>query len=511
MVAVTGISVAVPASAAYGVLGASRTSTRAASVISWGGCPALAAGAARDPRQTCATLQVPQDYRDPSGQTITIMISRIATAKPATRRGVLLTVPGGPGGTGLDLPGAVAAALPAKVFDRYDLIGFDPRGVGHSTPVTCGFHGADLLRDLPYPAPDGSITASVAFASSAAERCAASDSAPLLPFITTANTARDLDRIRAALGEPRLSYFAASYGGYVGAAYAALFPARTDRVVLDSSVDPGHVWYEQYRLLAAGMEDRFPDAARYVIDHGDAIGFGATVEQVRATFLALAARLDTAPVPVPGTAVSLDGNVLRRLSLDLLYQDAQLPTLVQLWRAASRLAATSAVPAVPEDIALVKQLITDHTAPAMAPGVPEGNSLSAKYAVICNDVPWPQDIASYTRNVADDRIRRPLTAGMPANISPCPFWKNRPIESPIRIDSAGPRNIIILQNRRDPATPMESGLGLRRLLGSRAALIEVNGGGHVVLQSGNPCARSLVANFLTLGDLPGHDRSCRQA
>lgn len=500
LVAVAGIAVVASPLTADGGVDVNRPGIHAAGAVDWGDCPVLAAGATRDPRQTCATLQVPLDYHDLSGRTITITISRIATSKPATRRGVLLTIPGGPGGTGLDLPGAVAAAMPAEVLDRFDLIGFDPRGVAHSTPVTCGFSGAELLRDLPYPDPGGSIAASVAFARSAAARCAASDSGDLLPFITTANIARDLDRIRAALGERRLSYFAASYGGYVGAAYASLFVGRTDRVMLDSSVDPGRIWYQQYRLLAVGMDARFPDAVRYA-----PVGFGTTVEHVRARFLALADRLDTTPVPLSGTEVPLNGNTLRRLSLNLLYQDADLPTLGQLWQAASHLAAGSATP---EDITLARRLITDMTTPASAPGVPGDNSLSAKYAVVCNDVSWPRDIAGYARNVVDDRVRWPLTAGMPANVSPCPFWKTRPVESPVRITSGGPRNILILQNRRDPATPMESGLGLRRLLGSRAAFVDVDGGGHVVLQGRNSCATAVTTNFLADGNLPRHDMSC---
>lgn len=155
-------------------------------------------------------LQVPLDYRRPGGRQITVAVSRIPAADPATRRGVLLLNPGGPGGEGLDTP-SEAGPAGEPLLAAYDLIGCDPRGVGHSTPVTCGLTEAQLTPPLPYPAPDGSIAANVAFARSAAAACAAR-SGDLLPYITTANTARDMDRIRQALGTSRLSYYGDSYG-----------------------------------------------------------------------------------------------------------------------------------------------------------------------------------------------------------------------------------------------------------------------------------------------------------
>ncbi|MGI5290233.1 hypothetical protein ACQEVF_43790 [Nonomuraea polychroma] len=125
----------------------------------WGECTMPPQpGIERDPRQQCATLKVPLDYRAPRGRTIEITISRIATAQPGTRRGILLSNPGGPGDQGLDLPSALATVLPPEVLDQYDLIGFDPRGTGHSTPVTCGIDPATPRSHvLPYPAPDGGI------------------------------------------------------------------------------------------------------------------------------------------------------------------------------------------------------------------------------------------------------------------------------------------------------------------------------------------------------------------
>src|SRR5690242_3074364 len=186
--------------AAQATLSASTTSNK--STIAWGACPQLAEGAERDPREKCGTVKVPLDYRHPNGKSISIAVSRIATAKPGKRRGALLLNPGGPALEGLDMPGQMAPTLPASVLDQYDLIGFDPRGVGHSTPISCHLTDPSLSDVFPYPAPDGSITANVAKARAVAQQCA-SGVGDKLQFFTTANTARDLDRIRQALGEKK--------------------------------------------------------------------------------------------------------------------------------------------------------------------------------------------------------------------------------------------------------------------------------------------------------------------
>src|SRR5436190_1372052 len=178
---------AVPALLAALVPPAAAHAAPAAARLTWGACPVSLGGIERDPRQQCASLPVPLDYRNPHGRRISVEVSRIATAKPELRRGVLLFNPGGPGGSGLDLPSELLRLLPTAVTDRFDLIGFDPRGVGYSTPVTCGI-SPDVPSDLPlpYPAADGSIARNVAFGRDTARSCAQL-SGDLLPYITTAN------------------------------------------------------------------------------------------------------------------------------------------------------------------------------------------------------------------------------------------------------------------------------------------------------------------------------------
>ncbi|MFD5506604.1 alpha/beta fold hydrolase, partial [Streptomyces sp. NPDC127051] len=202
----------------------------------------------------CATIKVPLDYRRPQGRTIDLAISRIKSENPAKRHGAMLLNPGGPGGGGLDLPLMMNELMPKDVRDQYDLIGFDPRGVGASTPITCGLTDAEQNFDRPYK--EETFPADVAWARTVAEKCR-EKSGSILPFVTTRNTARDMDAIRAALGEKKISYVGYSYGTYLGAVYTQMFPSRSDRFVLDSGVDPQRIWRGMIQVWATEAEPAF--------------------------------------------------------------------------------------------------------------------------------------------------------------------------------------------------------------------------------------------------------------
>ncbi|MFI6734902.1 alpha/beta hydrolase [Nonomuraea sp. NPDC050451] len=476
----------------------------------WGECTMPPQpGIERDPRQQCATLKVPLDYRAPRGRTIEITISRIATAQPGTRRGILLSNPGGPGDQGLDLPSALATVLPPEVLDQYDLIGFDPRGIGHSTPVTCGIDPATPRSHvLPYPAPDGGIQRNVTFARTTAAACA-EHSGDVLRFITTANTARDMDRIRAALGEPKLSYYGISYGTYLGSVYVSLFPGRSDRIVLDSAVNPGLVWRDMFRTWNEAVALRLPDFLTFAAERDAVYHLGATPDEVRRTYDRLTAALDERPLPNPG-GPEIDGNALREITRSMLYLDIALPSLAEFWQALAEAVSTgSAV-----DAAAVARLARLGSAGGVTAGdragtadVPADNRIAALYAVICDDAAWPRDVALHARQVAAARQAWPVTAGMPSNLWPCAAWPTRPVEPPVTVTGNGPRNVLILQNTRDPSTSLRSARGLRAALGRRAAMITVDQGGHGVFGLGS-CADEATNTFLATGALPARDRFC---
>ncbi|MFE1735217.1 alpha/beta hydrolase [Streptomyces bacillaris] len=457
----------------------SATTAAAPSTLQWGPCPEGAPA----PRLECATLGVPLNYRDPDGRQIEVAVSRLASEKPSKRRGVLLTNPGGPGGSGLTYPAVLAASgLPQEVLDSYDIIGFDPRGVGRSTPVTCDLTEEQQWRGNfpPYAHTAADVTREAGYARKIAEQCVSSRTAWMLPHTTTANTARDMDRLRTALGEPKLSYLGASYGSYLGAVYTTLFPQRGDRIVLDSNMGPGGYDVTAMRLLARGMEDRFPDFAAFAAKH-HGYGLGTTPEQVTAKFYELVERLDAKPVQ------DVDGTAFRGYTFEQLYADGSMPALAEFWQAA------------------------DMGGELPLPQLTEGteNLLASRFAVVCGDSRWPETVREYQRNAAVDRLKYPMLGGSTASINPCAFWPRERIEPPVRIAGHGPSNVLMVQNERDPGTPLAGARELRRAFGRRATMVTIDQGGHGVYPyGGNTCANDAATTFLTTGERPERDLAC---
>jgi pimeloyl-ACP methyl ester carboxylesterase len=466
--------------AAVAVLGATVMAPPAsATEPAWGPCPA---GAFPVPDLECTTLKVPLDYRNPDGREIDVAVSRLPSKNPEKRRGVLLTNPGGPGGAGLDYPQILKLVkLPQSVLDEYDVIGFDPRGVGHSTPVTCDLTPAQMaIGNLPYANGPADVVKQAELAKTEARQCADAATGSMLPYVTTANTARDMDRIRAALGESTVSYLGASYGTYLGAVYTTMFPDRSDRFVLDSNLGAGGYDIDAMRGFGRGMEDRFPDFAQFAAAHPE-YGLGGTPAQVTAKFHELAARLDRAPVE------GLTGSLFRGLTFERLYS-TDLKPLAEDWQALDRGRAPK---------------------PPAASAAPAENLFAARFAVLCGDTAWPRSVAGYQVDVAVDRIRYPLLGAASANIAACAFWPSAPVEPKVRITGRGPANVLMVQNERDPGTPLVNARKLRAAFGDRARMVTVDQGGHgAYLFAPNRCGNSTVTEFLVTGSRPAHDTFC---
>lgn len=446
--------------------------------------------------QECAELPVPLDYDDPDGRQLTIAVSRIRSDRPGARRGTLVVIPGGPGGSGVQRLTQKGDALRRELAGAYDLVAFDPRGVGASTTASCDLAPEDryLTSLRSWPGPNGEITENVARSHRIAEACAR-NGGPELRSFTTANQVRDMDRFRDALGERKLSAWGTSYGTYVGAVYAQKYPRHTDRWVLDSSGDPDPKRVARGWLanMSQGAADRFPDFAAWATHPDrdrDGLRLAAAAQDVEPLVVALAARLDQEPRATTTPGVPLTGNGLRQALQNTLYADAAFPSFARLVRAVQDQAGT---PVLPRELA--------------APIRNEDAALMV--AVICNDVAWPDaSTAAYQRAVDADRARFPLTAGMPVNVLPCSFWQT-PTQKPTRITDGGPSNILMLQSRRDPATPLSGGLKMREALGDRARLVTVEQGGHgLYLGNGNACGDRAVTEFLTSGRRPARDTDC---
>ncbi|MGC9437722.1 alpha/beta hydrolase [Streptomyces sp. WG5] len=487
--AIVGVSTALLGITAPVTATASATASPATS-LTWTDCEG---GGTVDPRQQCATLQVPMDYADPDSPLIDVAVSRIPAENPDARRGALLLIAGGPGGSSLGDPSRKGQKLPQEVRDTHDLIGFAPRGLAPSIPVTCGLEHGDLAtsRIRPWPAPDGSVDGNMATARRMADACAR-NGGELIKHLSTANEARDIDRIRAALGERQISAWGVSYGTYVGAVYAQLFPHRTDRVVLDSLDNPDPTRVNRAWLAGheQGVEDVFPHFAAWASRPGNPDRVARRAADVRPMFLRLAARLDREPIPWPGAnPEELNGNVLRQTMLDSFASPSRYPTLAKLMRAARQ----GTVP----------------PAPAGPPEAVLQNVTAVGAGVLCNDVAWPTSAAVYQKDVTDSRAAYPLTAGMPRNAMLCAAWPYPPREAPVRITDRGPSNILLVQNERDVNTPLSGALEMREALGRRAVMVTVDSTGHdAYLAEGNACGDRTVSRFLATGERPGADTYC---
>ncbi|MGW1014413.1 alpha/beta hydrolase [Streptomyces termitum] len=441
----------------------------------------------------CATVKVPLDYARPGGRTLDLAISRIKATSPRERRGVLLINPGGPGGQGLDMPLYLGAELPDAVKRQYDLIGFDPRGVGQSSPVGCGLTPEETNWQRPYKA--ATWTKDVAWARTVAEKCRKAGQG-VLPHLNTRNTARDMDVVRAVLGEKKISYLGYSYGTYLGAVYTQLFPRRADRFVLDSAVDPARIWRGMIQVWAEGAEPAFTRWTEWTAARDAAYGLGDTPAEVRTAFWDLVARADRDPVVIDGTPLS--GDDIRTLRPLFFNPEHAADAIARIKRAAD-----GGTPAPLRRSAPPRTL-----PPSFTRAVPEDNGDAAFWSVVCADTrAWPRDPERYRRDAIRDKAAYPLYGDFASHIKPCAFWGTGS-EPATTIDNTV--RALILQNEWDSQTPLVSGQGLRRTMKGARMLTVLGGQGHGVYGTGG-CADRTATEYLTTGRLPAGDTTCRTA
>jgi pimeloyl-ACP methyl ester carboxylesterase len=474
--------------AILGITGA-ESATAGDAPLQWGPCPPSVYGE-NPPGKECANVSVPLDYSDPGGRRIDVAVSRLPATDRNKRWGVLLLAAGGPGNAGVDLPEFFAKLMPRSVLERYDLIGFDLRGNGHSTPATCGLTPSQLSpsRVMPWPDPRG-FQENVSYARFLAQSCGSASTADLLPFITTENRARDMDRIRAALGEKQISFLGYSYDTYLGAVYMSLFPRRADRFALDSVVSPRAVWRDTWRRMGPAIELRFPDFTRFVAERNDVYALGATDTEVRAKYFEFSARLDLTPVTLPDGQV-MDGNLFRETTRVALYSDTMFPALGDLWHLLDHAGARRlAVPATAWE--------------SIFPQVPQDNLVAGALATLCGDAQWPKDPEQYRRDVQRDSRLFPVAGGMAANIWPCAFWPVEPRKPPVPITGDGHADVLLIQSLRDIATPLIGALEMRAALGPHTRMLISTGGAHSLAYSynTNDCINAAANAFLVDGVL----------
>jgi pimeloyl-ACP methyl ester carboxylesterase len=441
----------------------------------------------------CAELTVPLDYARPDGPTITVAMSRLAATDRAGRLGTLMINTGGPGGS------AIGDVLPLRewlgeVGDRYDLIGMDPRFVGRSTPLDCGWPAGTWIRGGGPDRRDFDRTA--AFEADLARRCGARHG-DVLPHVTTRNTARDMDAVRAALGEEKVSYIGYSYGTYLGAVYTQMFPARVDRLVMDSVVDPDGYGPRLLRDAGTANEAGLRDWAGWAAAHHDEYRLGADRRAVLATVDRILATAARRPLRVGDFRV--DAHAVRFLLLDGIGDDrdepaADLAATVQVLDRAARHGDAEPTESLAESLTF-----------ALTGAESEYGSVQA--AILCGDVAAPREPAVYLRDIRTAMPREPRFAPVTRNLGPCAFWPVTPVEQPTRIGNSTPA--LLVQSTGDTRTTYPAAQAMHAALtGSR--MITLTGSRiHAVFGNyGNACVDGGVINYLRTGVLPAADATC---
>ncbi|MFI6034329.1 alpha/beta hydrolase [Streptomyces sp. NPDC051315] len=472
-VVVAGTLTAVPADASP-----SHTAEAArAAKLTWKKC------ATKDhPTLECASLKVPLDHDDPGGKQITLALSRVPhTAK--TYQGPLLVNPGGPGGSGLTLAGFVASALPRAVAAQYDVIGFDPRGVGRSTPaLDCGPGHFAPARPDPVPSTAAVERANLQRARSFAAACGRKY-ASVLPHINTLSAVRDMDAIRRAVGARKLNYLGYSYGTYLGAVYGKLYPQRVRRLVLDSIVDPTGVWYEDNLAQDYAFNDRHRALMAWIAQHDATYRLGTDPEKIEAKWYAMRAAL--ARKPAGGTVGAAE---LEDTFLPGAYYNGYWPHLAEAFAAYVNDNKTGPLVKAYENFAAVD-----------ASG---DNGYSVYTSVQCRDASWPRDWDQWRSDNWAVYAKAPFMAWNNAWYNaPCAFWPT-PAQGPVNVANGKLPPVLLFQATGDAATPYEGGATVHALLRGSSLVVEEGGGNHGITLSGNTCLDKHLAAYLTDGTVP---------
>jgi pimeloyl-ACP methyl ester carboxylesterase len=448
--------------------------------------------AAREPAGVeCATLDVPLDYRAPSGRSIKLALNRVKAKNGAGYLGPLLVNPGGPGASGRSLAQYVATMLPQKLSERYDVIGFDPRGVGKSEPAV---HCVDAAEYYRAPRPDAvprtksDEAVLLGRAKQYADACR-DRWGWLLPHLTTEDSVRDMDAIRAALGQPKISYLGYSYGTYLGAVYATLFPDRVKRLVLDSTVDPGGIWYDANLAQDKAFDQRHHAFLGWVARNNAVYKLGATVKQTRFAWFALRDRLRTRPADGLVGPSELDDTFTVAG-----YSDRIWPDLAQAWSRYVRQNDAKALAAVWDKHG--KQEADDE------------NGYAIYLGVQCTDAQWPTDWATWRSDMTRLNREAPFMTWPNAWFNaPCAFWPV-PGGTPVDIHASGKLPpILMIQSRGDAATPYQGALNMRKHFPSARMVVE-SGGNHGVSLAGNQCVDRHLITYLTNGSVPHQNATC---
>ena len=455
--------------------------------LTWRGC--------RDGYQ-CSTLTVPMDYADTSKRDLHLALIRLPASSQHSRIGSLVINPGGPGGSGVQYARNASSGISDAVRKRYDIIGFDPRGVGASDPIRCltdaqtdQFFAAD-----PTPTTATEIATAVRIGQDFADDCEAKNAAQL-PFVGTRDAARDMDILRAALGEQKLTYLGKSYGTFLGATYADEFPTKVGRMVLDGVIDP-KLTSEQINL---GQAQGFELATRsFMADCVKRSGcpMGSDMDAGMAKLQGLIAGLDADPLPTKHASRPLTEGLGTLGVAYALYDKSYWPYL--------RAALQQAVAGQGQGLLALADAYSGRD----SGGHYSSNLNDALYAVNCIDRAQTGGIAQIEQDATTFTATAPTWGGLLAWGSlPCLSWPVKPTDTPHAITATGSGPIVVVGTTRDPATPYAWAQGLASELAD-GHLITYDGDGHTAYREGSSCVDTAVDSYLLKGAVPPAGKRC---
>ncbi len=433
----------------------------------------------------CGTLVVPLDYAHPDGPTIGIAVARHPAEDPASRIGSLVIDPGGPGVSGIDDMANELSALTPQVLDDFDIVLFDPRGVERSDPVTCGTETGSAPSD-PAPSTPSEQAATIKGLKQFAAACE-KNSPTVLPYVGSVAVARDMDRLRQALGDSGLTYMGQSYGTLLGLTYAALFPTHIRAMVLDSVIDPAL----SFNQITLGQADGFEAMlnAFFTWCGGSAACPWHTGADPSAALVALLSTAATSPAPAGGGNVAGVGQLYDAV-LDSLYSQTDWP---QLGAALAADAAGNGAPVV----ALSNHYNTGGSS----------NADAAATAIDCLDHPVSRNLASYgplaDSIAASAPVFGPLLAWGEAG---CAVWPVPPTREVGPVAAPGAPPILVVGTTNDPATPYAWAVSVAKEL-DRGVLLTHDGDDHVAYFY-SACVRADVQTYLVSGQAPPTGNVC---
>jgi pimeloyl-ACP methyl ester carboxylesterase len=459
--------------------------------VAWKGC-------SDNPRQLCGTIEVPVDYAKPQGDRFTLALRKAPATDPSRRVGSLLINPGGPGGSGVEYAQYASFVFSPKVRAVYDIVGFDPRGIGQSDAVSC-LTDADMDRLFstdPTPDTPAEQKAIRTTADSVARSCVARGGEHALHMSST-EVARDMDVMRVVFGDAKLNFFGGSYGTFLGAIYADTFPDKVGRMVLDSAVSPNQTDAEEMTYDIQGFEASIDAFIDWCVARPDcALGSDRAAARGRIADLLDAVERRGLATSKPGLTRIGEGWVGFSIFM-CLYSDSSWPTLN---RGLAQAFSGRGDILLAKGMSVVERSATGRYATS--------SYLQAMLPVRCAD--WPRSKDTPASLAEQTRLKKahPLWAKMTGAIyDSCAAWPT-PGRTPKGTTLAvGAAPILVIGNERDPATPIGGTKQLAKDLDS-GVLLTSDHDGHGTYYAGNSCVDRAVDGYLVQGTVPRDGTTC---